>query len=150
MDTIAKSLYPQALVYSASRMGHKVEHLRSIFVSTYGILFLATPHDGSDKARLGSYLQKIVDSCLPNKLIDTSGQLVDSLDPGSEVLQEITDNFVPLMSRFCLFFFWEQEKTSLKWTNDYVCLQPCLFPALLSRDADRFVFRLSSRVLQPR
>ncbi|KAK5661097.1 hypothetical protein OQA88_10987 [Cercophora sp. LCS_1] len=108
-----------ALVYSASRMGHNVNHLRSVFVSTYGILFMATPHDGSDKARLGSFVQRLVDSCLPTKLVDTSPQLVASIATGSEVLQEITDNFVPLMSRFCMYFFWEQHKTDLKFTSDY-------------------------------
>jgi len=110
----------QALVYSASRTGQKIEHLRSVFVSTYGILFLATPHDGSDKARLGSFARKLVDSFVPAKVVDTSPQLIDSIGTGSEVLQEINDNFVPLMKRFCIYFFWEQHKTDLITTYDYV------------------------------
>jgi hypothetical protein len=57
---------------------------------------------------------------MPNKLVDTSPQLVDALATGSEVLQEITDNFTPLMKRFCLYFFWEQNKTDLVTTYDYV------------------------------
>jgi protein SERAC1 len=110
----------QALVYSASRTGHKTAHLRSIFVATYGILFLATPHDGSDKAKLGSFAQKLVDSLVPTKVVDTSPQLIASIETGSEVLQEITDNFVPLMKRFCIYFFWEQHKTDFIAKYDYV------------------------------
>ncbi|KAK4446131.1 ribonuclease-like protein p/mrp subunit [Podospora aff. communis PSN243] len=124
----------RALVYSASRTAQKIEHLRSVFVSTYGVLFMATPHDGTDKAKLASFAQKLVDSCLPNKLVDTSPQLVDALATGSEVLQEITDNFTPLMKRFCLCFFWEQNKTDLVTTYDYVVDQASAAPVLDNTD----------------
>ena len=78
-----------------------------------------------------SFARKLVDSFTPNKVVDTSPQLIDAIAKGSEVLQEITDNFTPLMKRFCIFFFWEQHKTDLLATYDYVSrLQPdkCLFP----------------------
>ncbi|KAK0714744.1 ribonuclease-like protein p/mrp subunit [Lasiosphaeris hirsuta] len=123
-----------ALVYSASRTGNRIEHLRSIFVSTYGILFLATPHGGSDKAKLGSFAQKLVDSFVPTKMVDTSPQLVASIETGSEVLQEITDNFVPLMKRFCMYFFWEQHKTDLITKYDYVVEQSSAAPILDNTD----------------
>ncbi|KAK0648078.1 ribonuclease-like protein p/mrp subunit [Cercophora newfieldiana] len=124
----------RALVYSASRTGQKIEHLHSIFTSTYGILFLATPHDGSGKAKLGSFVRKIVDSCVPKKVVDTSPQLIEAMEKGSEVLQEITDNFTPLMKRFCLYFFWEQHKTDLKTTYDYVVDQASAAPILDNTD----------------
>ncbi|KAK0624326.1 ribonuclease-like protein p/mrp subunit [Immersiella caudata] len=124
----------RALVYSASRTAQRIEHLRSIFVSTYGILFLATPHDGTDKAKVASFARKLVDSCMPNKLVDTSPQLVEALATGSEVLQEITDNFTPLMKRFCLYFFWEQNKTDLVTTYDYVVDQSSAAPILDNTD----------------
>ena len=36
------------------------------------------------------------------------------------MLQNITDQFTPLMPRFCVFFFWEQERTDLKYKKDYI------------------------------
>jgi protein SERAC1 len=127
----------QALVYSATRTGHQIEHLRSVFVSTYGIFFFATPHNGSSQANLASIVQKVVDSCVPTKLVDTSPQLLASIETGSEVLQEITDNFVPLMGRFCMYFFWEQHKTNLKTKYDYVREPARLVPTpLLLCDAE--------------
>lgn len=57
---------------------------------------------------------------MPSKVMDTEGQLLDALQEGSEVLQNITDMFVPLMKNFRIFFFWEQEKTNMGFTQDYV------------------------------
>ena len=56
----------------------------------------------------------------PKKIMDTNSQLLDALKEGSETLQNITDMFVPLMKQFNIFFFWEQEKTDLGYTQDYV------------------------------
>lgn len=54
--------------------------------------------------------------------MDTESQLVDALVQGSEVLQNITDMFVPLMKNFRIHFFWEQEKTNLGTTLAYVSI----------------------------
>ena len=43
----------RALTISNETMGEHTEHLRSIFVSTYGIIFLGTPHLGADVALWG-------------------------------------------------------------------------------------------------
>lgn len=95
-------------------------HLHSIFVSSYAVLFLGTPHNGSSKAKLASIGRRMLDVMAPSKVCDTDGQLVDALQEGSETLQNITDQFAPLMKQFRIYFFWEQEKTNigLKW--DYV------------------------------
>ena len=63
---------------------------------------------------------------VPSKLVDTDSALLDALQAGSEVLQEITDNFTPLMKRFRIYFFWEQEKTNLGMTWDYVRAFPLI------------------------
>lgn len=105
-----------------------IEHIHSIFVSTYGILFLGTPHNGSDKANLAVFSQRIVNTVFPSKLVDTDSQLLQALRTGSEVLQEITDNFTPLMKNFRIYFFWEQKKTDLGATWDYVRARPCMRP----------------------
>jgi hypothetical protein len=112
----------KALAYSASRTSKLVQHLHSIFVSTYGILFLGTPHNGSSKAGLASVGSRMISALTPSKVVDTNSQLADTLHEGSEVLQNITDMFVPLMKNFRIYFFWEQEKTNLGATLAYVRL----------------------------
>ena len=64
----------------------------------------------------------MLDALAPSKVWDTDGQLVNALQEGSETLQNITDQFAPLMKRFHIYFFWEQEKTDLGATRDYVSL----------------------------
>jgi len=97
-----------------------MSHLRSIYTSTYGILFFGTPHQGSKKVRLARFAQRTIRVLVPSKLVDTQSQLLDALREGSEVLQEISDNFVPLMKDLRIFFFWEQEKTDCGYKLDYV------------------------------
>lgn len=110
----------RALAYSASRTSKGVEHLHSIFVSTFAVLFLGTPHAGSSKARMASIGRRMLDALAPSKIWDTNGQLLEALQEGSETLQNVTDQFVPLMKKFRIYFFWEQEKTDLQTTRDYV------------------------------
>ncbi|KAI0450500.1 ribonuclease-like protein p/mrp subunit [Xylaria acuta] len=124
----------RALVYSASRTGRHINHLRSIYVSTYAILFFGTPHQGSGTASLATFTQRIVDVLLPSKLVDTQGQLLDALKESSEILQEITDNFVPLMKDLRVYFFWEQEKTDLGYKFDYVVTEASAAPILDNTD----------------
>ena len=83
-------------------------------------MFLGTPHSGSSKAKLGMIGQRLLDAVLPSKICDTDDQLLNALEEGSETLQNITDQFAPLMRYFCIYFFWEQEKTDLKVKRDYV------------------------------
>lgn len=105
-----------------------VQHLHSIFVSTYAILFLGTPHNGSSKATLASVGRRMISAFIPSKVLDTDGQLLDALVEGSEVLQDVTDMFVPLMKNFRIYFFWEQEKTDFGATWAYVRYALCLVP----------------------
>ncbi|KAI0805388.1 ribonuclease-like protein p/mrp subunit [Xylaria sp. FL0064] len=124
----------RALVYSASRTGNHINHLRSIYISTYGILFFGTPHQGSGAANLATFAQRIIDVLLPSKLVDSQAQLLDALKEGSEVLQEITDNFAPLMRDLRIYFFWEQEKTDLGYKLDYVVSETSAAPILDNTD----------------
>lgn len=64
----------------------------------------------------------MIKTLAPRKLVDTDSQLLAALEKGSETLQNITDQFAPLMKKFHIFFFWEQHKTDLGYTKDYVPL----------------------------
>jgi hypothetical protein len=119
----------QALAYSASRTAKNIEHLHSVFVSTYAVLFLGTPHNGSNKAKLAMIGQSMLDALVPSKICDTNDQLLAALEEGSETLQNTSDQFAPLMRYFCIYFFWEQEKTDLKFKRDYVSVHHLLSSA---------------------
>ena len=69
----------------------------------------------------------MVAALVPSNVVATQGQLLEALREGSEVLQNVTDTFVPLMRNFRISFFWEQEKMNFGVTRDYVrlCAQSC-------------------------
>ena len=84
----------------------------SIYVSTYGIIFLGTPHRGASGATLASMLQRLV-SVSPRKLIDTEKQLLYALKPNNETLQNINEGFDHIQSRFEMDMVWESAKIDM-------------------------------------
>jgi hypothetical protein len=56
--------------------------------------------------------------------------LVSALKTESETLQNITDHFMPMMKRFCVHFFWEQDKTDLKYSREYIVASESAAPTL--------------------
>lgn len=96
-------LVKRALVFSSTRRAQAVEHLRSVFMSTHSIIFLGTPHNGVRKETLPLWHR---DRPGPSQFLLT-------LLKGSEMLQDITDQFAPLMKRFAIYNLWEQKKTRM-------------------------------------
>ncbi|KAL9136522.1 MAG: hypothetical protein Q9175_002267 [Cornicularia normoerica] len=125
----------RALIYSSEIRGSKTEHLRSIFISTYGILFLGTPHGGSDLAEWGSRLERICGAMLPTRLVDTQPQLVNALKTNSETLQNIDRQFIQLTSRFHMFFFHEAKPTNLNGALKYIVNEESASPNI--QDVER-------------
>ncbi|KAH8822009.1 ribonuclease-like protein p/mrp subunit [Xylogone sp. PMI_703] len=83
---------PDGIIVKRARSSHLCrKHIYSIFISTYGIMFFGTPQNGSNKANLATFVRRMVDT------------LPDALKKGSEILQDITDNFQPKMKRFHIF-----------------------------------------------
>lgn len=108
----------KALAYSSTRTSKNVEHLYSVFVSTYAILFFGTPHHGTDRS---SWLP--IAQCESSSTLDPSrsdSQLLSTLETNSETLQAITDQFSSLMKQFHIFFFWEERKSYLHGQGAYV------------------------------
>ncbi|MCJ1311437.1 hypothetical protein MMC25_005108 [Agyrium rufum] len=110
----------RALIISNGNTGEKTAHLRSVFVSTYGILFFGTPHLGADVAQWGSYLEMFLSAVVPKKAIDTSPELLNALKKDSEILVTIDDDFAKLMIWYSIFYFYEAKPTDFKGTLRYV------------------------------
>ena len=121
------------MIYAKAQTSKSLEHLHSIFVSTYGILFLGTPHNGSSKARIAATTRRIIDALVPKKVIGTSPQLLEALHEHSRILQDITNGFTPLMKNFDIYFFWESLPTNIGYTTDFVRqLSLVVYPRLSS------------------
>jgi hypothetical protein len=89
---------------------------------------------GASKARLLGSLQKLASLAVPKMAFQIESSLINALEKESETLQNITDQFAPLMSNFRIFFFWEQEKTDLKYTKDYIVEEASAAPILDSTE----------------
>ena len=120
----------RCLIYCQSIRHQHTERLRSIYVSTYGILFLGTPHNGSDLAKWGSLLEKICSVALPKKFFDTSPQLVQTLQKNHETLENINRFFIEIIGRYHIYFFHESKPTDLKGTRAYVVEEDSAAPVI--------------------
>lgn len=67
-----------------------------------------------------STARRLISAMTPKLVVDTDAQLLNALREGSETLQNVTDVFAPLMKRFRIYFFWEQEKTTMAHSKVYV------------------------------
>ncbi|MDI1487218.1 MAG: hypothetical protein OHK93_006487 [Ramalina farinacea] len=111
-------LVKKALAYSSTRTSNNVDHLYSIFAATYAILFFGTPHQGTEKL----VWKKVShgDNVAEDSTRPADSQLVSAIEPDSETLQAITEQFSSLMKRFHIFFFWEEQLTGYGQRAAYV------------------------------
>jgi hypothetical protein len=111
-------LVKKALAYSSTRTSKNVEHLYSIFLSTFAILFFGTPHCGVDKASWLAMAHAEDSHVLAGAWKES--QLLSAIEKDSETLQAITDQFAHLMKQFHIFFFWEELRSDLGGRRGYV------------------------------
>jgi len=120
----------RCLIYCKNVRNIKIEKLRSIYVSTYGILFLGTPHNGSDLAKWGIMLQSICHAVFPKKVFDSSSQLIKALETNNETLQNINRLFIEIIGRYRIYFFHESKPMDLKGTRDFVVDEDSAAPVI--------------------
>jgi hypothetical protein len=120
----------KALAYSFMKRLEKTSHLHSIYNCTSSILFFGTPHHGADRAAMMATMVKLARGCLPIKRGSFENDLISALEVESETLQNITDHFIGMMKRFNIYFFWEEERTDLKYAREYIVSSDSAAPSL--------------------
>jgi len=124
-------LVKRALELSFDLQGNHDDDLRSIFVSTFGVIFLGTPHTGADPAKWGLILQGMVNAMVPKKLFETHSQLVKTLQSNNEILQNINLRFLDLYpNRLRICMVHEGHPTDLKGTKHLIVDQTAASPQL--------------------
>lgn len=91
-------------------MAQQQQKFEIIKNATYGIVFLGTPHRGSDLASLGQTLARIAKVAFKNPKI----QLLKILEENSQQLQDLSEQFSNLHSLFHIVSCFEQKETVFK------------------------------------
>ncbi|MCJ1439073.1 hypothetical protein MMC27_008464 [Xylographa pallens] len=97
-----------ALIHSAAaRTGAQEEH-RSIYLSTYGIIFAGTPHQGGDGVTWGVRLITIA-----SVFVNTNNNMLHHLERDSEEVQRLMRDYAPISGDFRTKFAYEILPTRL-------------------------------------
>lgn len=109
----------RSLIYSSTRTAPKVVHLWDQFVSTFAILFFGTPHGRSATSNWQA-LEQLLSS--PRSHTKSLFHGRGSLAAGEtlQVPHSISNDFMPLVKQFHMFFFWEGLRTRFKDRSEYV------------------------------
>lgn len=91
-------------------MAHAQPKFESIKNTTYGLVFLGTPHRGSDLASLAETVAKIASVAFGKRRIQT--QLLKTLRENSQQLQDLAEEFTELHSLYKIVTCFEQKKTA--------------------------------------
>lgn len=123
-------LVKRALELSNDLTSRHADRNRKIYISTYGIIFLGTPHTGADPAKWGLMLEKMVHTMIPKKIMHSDAQLVKTLQTNNETLQNINLHFLDIYQRFRVCMAHEEMQTDLKGTNGFIVDQTSASPML--------------------
>ncbi|KZZ94219.1 LipA and NB-ARC domain protein [Moelleriella libera RCEF 2490] len=95
------------------------DDVRAVFLSTYAVVFLGTPHLGAGSAVGGwaCVLQRIVDAVLPRRLFHSEPVLLRALRRDNETLADINCHFLHVYQRFRVHMVHECHKTDVKGTK---------------------------------
>ncbi|KAF3397270.1 Nephrocystin-3 [Talaromyces pinophilus] len=105
----------KALILSSNFVvSHRLAHLHSIFSTTASIIFMGTPHLGIAKDKWPLVLRKFT------SVLSDSSRLRSSIEKGSETLQDLSDQFMPLMENFRVYNFWETVETTFGPFRGYI------------------------------
>ena len=98
----------QALLHSDRVREGNLEGQRSIKLSTYGIIFMGTPHQGGQGVGIGKIMLNVAKA-----QGHTSDNLLKHLEVHSEVLQQQLSEFTSICREFEMYFAYETKPTSI-------------------------------------
>ena len=107
-----------ALTYSMKCLSEK--QMYSIFVSTYGIVFLGTPHFGPNLADWGHLLGCIGAATLPKYPYLRHAEIADDLKKNCATFININQEFDSIASRYHTYFFHEGKPSNLQIGTQFV------------------------------
>ncbi|KAI1464931.1 uncharacterized protein F4812DRAFT_441012 [Daldinia caldariorum] len=81
------------------------------------MIFLGTPHTGSDLAAWGTMLQAMSDAVVPRTFFQSESVLLKTLKRDNETLQNINIHFLDIYQRFKILMAHENHKSDLKGTR---------------------------------
>lgn len=110
-------LTKRAILYSNDLRTKKHEDYRSVYVSTYAIIFLGTPHTASDVASWRRMLQAMSDVVVPKKIFRSEPILLKKLKKGYETLLDINNHFLDVCGRFKMHMAHENHPTHFRTTR---------------------------------
>ncbi|WJG37392.1 uncharacterized protein FOBCDRAFT_149100, partial [Fusarium oxysporum Fo47] len=87
-----------------AQVGH-LERQKAVKLSTYGLLFLATPHQGGQ----GVSIAKIITNIL-STVTYTNKKLLDRIEPNSEWLQDLQSRYNSISQDFATTYFYETQE----------------------------------------
>jgi protein SERAC1 len=100
----------EAIIQAASNEKHsRHEELGEIYSATIGVVFLGTPHRGSEKGALA----QLVAPTAKVSLLNPNTQLLESLTVGSHFLDKQIDDFVTVSKNLDIVCFYEELVTVL-------------------------------------
>ncbi|MCJ1401112.1 hypothetical protein MMC11_004324 [Xylographa trunciseda] len=110
---------------------------RSLFTSTYGILFLGKPNyrPGIELDRWTNCLERLYTITSQNLDLEDTQQTLQSLQTNSSTIREIESDFLTWMSRFHIYFFYEMRFTTLNGSPQYIVDEELAAP--LDMDCER-------------
>ena len=73
---------------------------------------------------------KIASAVVPRKIAQFETNLITGLEKDCETLQNITQDFAPMMTRYHVFFFWEQLPTDVKYSMSYIVERDSAAPVI--------------------
>jgi hypothetical protein len=111
-----------------ANVGHN-EHHKAVILSTYGVMFFGTPHQGTDKASWGKLLTNVV-----SIFRQTNNGILQHLEKDSEWLEIQLDQYKPISSNIFTIFCFESYPTPLvSGGSMMVSLHPSLLKLLTSK-----------------
>jgi hypothetical protein len=99
-----------ALIKAASHHSHQRDRdLALIFLHTRGVIFLGTPHRGTEKEALGDFVARAANLGLRK----ANTQLLRSLRTDSHILEKQRDDFVTISNKFLVRCVKEELPTAI-------------------------------------